>query len=97
MRNRGPAHSCDPRRVSVLLGRAKSADRAMGDRYIVKLSTGLPLPCVTERRALQRAAELFDGNPDAEIEIYLNEVSDDAVLYSRDWMRQWNTRRVRHN
>ncbi len=70
----------------------------MGDRYLVKSSTGRAVPCVTERHALQKAAELFDQyGPEAEIEIYLNELSGAAVLYSRNWLRKWNVRRLRRN
>ena len=63
----------------------------MSDRYIIKSQGGSPVQCLTERQALQKAAELFDTyGPDAEIEIYLNELSAESILYSREWMRQWN-------
>ena len=53
--------------------------------------------CLTERQALQKAAELFDTyGPDSEIEIYLNELSAESILYSREWMRQWNGLRLGH-
>jgi hypothetical protein len=60
----------------------------MSDRYVIKCEGGSPVQCLTERQALRRAAELLDRNgPNAEIEIYLNELSADSILYSRAWMR----------
>jgi hypothetical protein len=35
--------------------------------------------------------------PDAEIEIYLNELAIESILYSRAWMRQWNSHRLGHS
>ena len=73
------------------------SDRVMTDRYIIKIEGGSPVQCVTERQSLQKAAELFDEyGPDAEIEIYLNELSAESILYSREWMRQWNGLRRGH-
>ena len=69
----------------------------MSDRYIIKSQGGPPVQCLTERQALQKTAELFDTyGPDAEIEIYLNELSAESILYSREWMRQWNGLRLGH-
>ena len=73
-------------------------DHVMSDRYIIISDGGSPVQCLTERQALQTAAELFDRyGPDAEIEIYLNELSAESILYSRTWMRQWNCRRLGHS
>ena len=70
-------------------------DRVMSDRYIIKSPGETLARCLTERQALQKAAELFDKHgPDAEIEIYLNELSAGSILYSCEWMRQWNSRRL---
>ena len=67
----------------------------MSDRYIIRSAAGRLVQCVTERQALQKAAELFDKyGPDVEIEIYLNELSTESILYSQQWMRQWNDRRL---
>jgi hypothetical protein len=72
-------------------------DRVMTDRYIIKIEGGSPVQCVTERQALQKAAELFDEyGPDAEIEIYLNELLAESILYSREWMLHWNGLRLGH-
>jgi len=69
----------------------------MSDQYIIKSQGGSPVQCLTERQALQKAAELFDTyGPDAEIEIYLNELAAESILYSREWMRQWNGLRLGH-
>jgi len=74
---------------------ATITDRAMNDRYIIRSAAGRLVQCVSERQALQKAAELFDKyGPDAEIEIYLNELSTESILYSQQWMRQWNDRRL---
>jgi hypothetical protein len=51
------------------------------------------ISCKTEREALRRASSLFDAfGPDADIEIYLNELSGSGLLYSKEWMRQWHER-----
>ena len=48
----------------------------MSDRYIIKSPGEILALCLTERQALHKVAELFDKHgPDAEIEIYLNELS----------------------
>ena len=74
---------------------ATITDRAMNDRYIIRSAAGRLVQRVSERQALQKAAELFDKyGPDAEIEIYLNELSTESILYSQQWMRQWNDRRL---
>jgi hypothetical protein len=71
--------------------------RVMTDQYIIKSEAESPVHCLTERQALQKAAELFDRyGPDADIEIYLNELSAESILYSREWMRQWNGLRLGH-
>jgi hypothetical protein len=61
--------------------RIVNTERTMSDRYIVKRRDAPPVSCVSERQALQRAAELFDQyGRDVEIEIYLNDVSDSSLL-----------------
>ena len=53
----------------------------MSDRYIIISDGGSPVQCLTERQALQTAAELFDRyGPDTEIEIYLNELLAESIL-----------------
>lgn len=68
--------------------------RAVSNRYLIKSSAVPIISCKTEREALRRAASLFNSfGPDIEVEIYLNELSESALLYSQGWMRQWNERR----
>ena len=74
---------------------AATTDPAMSDRYIIRSAAGRLVQCVTERQALQKAAELFDKyGPDVEIEIYLNELATESILCSQQWMRHWNDRRL---
>ena len=73
-----------------------AADRTMSDRFIVRSGTGVLVQCLTERLALQKAAELFDRyGPAAEIEIYVNELAPESILYSQKWLLEWNSRRLR--
>jgi hypothetical protein len=65
----------------------------MTDQYIIKSEAESPVQCLTERQALQKAAVLFDKYGP---EIYLNELSAESILYSREWMRQWNGLRLGH-
>ena len=88
-------HLSSPAWRDVVVVDEGQTDRVMSDRYIIISDGGSPVQYLIERQALQTAAELFDRyGPDTEIGIYLNELLAESILYSRDWMRQWNCRRI---